>query len=754
MVLLPPHFLEVTMISLDTETTGLDLHHGARPFFVTLCDQDGNVTFWEWEVDPLTRTPTVPPSDVEEIGDRLFSDGYGSPVGQCYDEESGLYEEEDKTAGLIFQNAKFDIKAMGTVGLWDLWDLNAVWPSVRDTLLASHLLASNRLHDLTSLAVQYLGVDIEPAELALKKCVEECRRWARSKRKDWLIWREDLPGWPTKSKHVWANDLWLPKAVAIELGHPEDHPYHTVLRDYANTDSLCTITLWKVMRAEIMRRKLMKIYRTRLKLLPVAYKMEERGVTVVGNNLDELLSEYEETSFQSENKCVEIARQHGYELTLPKSGVNNSLRGFMFDVLKVEPIKGQKSKTDAPTLDKNAMQHYVLTLPQNSSELEFVKTLLKKRARDTAINYMTSYRRFSTPIQYADLDPNEFFALHPSLNPTGTDTLRWSCSNPNEQNISKREEKCPECEGKKPAMTSCVPCGGSGLEFRSVRYCFGPAPGREWWSLDAQNIELRLPAYEANEPELIGLFEEPNKPPFFGSNHMLVFSILWPDLWAAAMKEHGPDKAADYCKKKYKSTQYQWTKNGNFAVQYGAIDRDDGTGTADRAYHQPGAQAKIKGRFRKMTKLNEWCIAFAERHGYIETLPDQTVDPTRGYPLLCTRTSWGKILPTVPLNYRVQGSAMYWMGKAMIRVQGQFSEWNAKLQYVQRDGYFIAMQVHDEMVFDVPKMAHPKVDPKRSNLGRMRIIQKLMEEGGRDFGIPTPVSLEYNEKNWSEGIAL
>jgi hypothetical protein len=62
------------------------------------------------------------------------------------------------------------------------------------------------------------------------------------------------------------------------------------------------------------------------------------------------------------------------------------------------------------------------------------------------------------------------------------------------------------------------------------------------------------------------------------------------------------------------------------------------------------------------------------------------------------------------------------------------------------------MQVHDECVFDLPKMAHPKKDPKSSNLGRVCVLQRLMEQGGEDLGIPTPVGMEYHESNWAEGV--
>ena len=55
------------IISLDTETTGTDLYHAACPFLVTICNQDYENTFYEWDVDPRTRQPKVDPADIKEI---------------------------------------------------------------------------------------------------------------------------------------------------------------------------------------------------------------------------------------------------------------------------------------------------------------------------------------------------------------------------------------------------------------------------------------------------------------------------------------------------------------------------------------------------------------------------------------------------------------------------------------------------------------------------------------------------------------
>jgi hypothetical protein len=173
--------------------------------------------------------------------------------------------------------------------------------------------------------------------------------------------------------------------------------------------------------------------------------------------------------------------------------------------------------------------------------------------------------------------------------------------------------------------------------------------------MDAKNIELRIPAYKANEKEMIALFEKPDEPPYFGSNHLLNFHTVYGDIWDSELQVVGFDRVGAHCKKKYASTYYQWCKNGGFKVQYGGLNADD-------AFHRTGAHDKLRGRFSNLLGaggLNDRCIRRAEKFGYIETEPDIHVDPNRGYPLLCTRTQYGGILPTVPLNYYVQGTAMW-----------------------------------------------------------------------------------------------
>lgn len=411
------------MISLDTETTGVDFWHGARPYFVTSCDEDGNVTSWEWEVDPRTREPIIPDGDKSAIGDLIFgADGYG--------------EHE-----LILQNAKFDVHALQTI----LSPFEWPWHRTHDTLFAGHVLASNRPHNLTDMILEYvsprLAKHMEELEEATHKVTEECRRYCRSHLKDWRIAKKDDPSMPSAKEKTWKYDMWLPRALAKELAEPQDHIWQTVLRSYAEADSQSTIMLWKVMREELQKRDLWDIYLMRKSVAPIAYDMERRGITVSARKLDELTQSYSQESKKLGDRCVGIAASLGCSLELPKAGNNQSLSRFAFGDerwqcircnhiqeangycekcgdgeccravrvggLGLPPLK-TSDKTGVPSLDKNVLEeyeiHYESLLPvgngkirPTSKQLSFVKALKNKRKRDTALQYLEGYTRFWLP---------------------------------------------------------------------------------------------------------------------------------------------------------------------------------------------------------------------------------------------------------------------------------------------------------------------------------------------------------------------
>lgn len=788
---------------LDTEATGLDMRFGARPFLVTFSDEEGQNTWWEWPVDPLTRKVQAKKEDLVEI-QRLIDD----------------------TDVLVLQNAKFDQLGLQLLfadyGMRLRWD----WNKVQDTLYAAHLLASNQPHDLTTLAMVYCRLNILPLETAMKDAVKEARRWAMSCRAAprvrknqkvkvkykgpiWRLAKKGLPEMPSAKEKVGDYDYWLPRAVVYDclnrlefsalpnhprlptvgrvnrctvridrktkwgnpffIGRDGDrqeviakyvkyilesdlladlpelygealgchcypklchghvlralcHPWWTVCSEYANGDSTVVVPVLEAQRELIAERGLTAIYNKRLELLSVASRIENRGVTISASRLQELQTNFSYESQEANDLCCGIARAYDYELTLPKGGTNKSLSNFVFGTLGLHSPK--QTQSGAQSMDKTVLEEWEATLPAKSKPQLFVKTLRGKRLRDTSLTYMQGYKRFWLPLSiYNKKGEQLWYQLHPSLNATGTDTLRWSSSNPNEQNISKKEEV-------------------------SLRYLFGPAPGREWWSLDYENLELRIPGYESGEQKMIELFEQPDEPPYFGSYHLLNASIVFPKLFWPLAEQKGEFK------KRYKDSYYQWTKNGGFAKQYGAQQPK-----VDATFHRDGAYKLLATAMPRMEALNQQMIAFAGKNGYVETIPDRTVCPERGYPILCSRTKWGGVKPTVPLNYHVQSTAMWCTMKAMLRCQTLLDRWNADLGIdpfavmvgeLEPRGYYIVMQIHDEMVFDLPYKKNC------GNLSRVKQLRCLMEKSGTDINIPLRVSIEYHPNNWqdSEGLRI
>lgn len=769
------------VIALDSETTGVDLFHGALPFMVQTCDEAEQVRIWRWRVDPITRLPQVEPEDVLAI-----------------------QEQVDSADEVAIHNAKYDVRALALV------NVVVPWEKVRCTYMAHHLLASNHLHNLTDVSHECLGTDILKYEQKVEAAVKQCRRWVRDNR--WLPvgvdtsrWRladegePDMPSVDGGSKRdedkPWKADMWLLLEVArailggetpdkcdlIHVGRLNGAQFPlswlTVVDDYARVDVEVGLPLWLYERRLIERRKLGKIYSWRLGLLPVASAMEERGVTISAVETDRLTREYQLRIDEEKAECESIANQYGHELEMG-TGTSDDLREMFWGAIRDEcprcgkvyrrkhwekdcpdepptckrcagrkrnPVTIQcepascvpclnlpmryNGKSEGPSLDKDILEHYEATLEPGLPR-DFIRGLRAVRSRTTAISYMEGYRRFWLPcqdgagtfpdhqIRAANGKPGNwsvtpfppesgrFFRLHPSANPCGTDTLRWGFYNPNSANISKKESF-------------------------NLRRCFGPAPGRMWYSADAKNLELRIPAFEAGETDLIWVFEHPDDPPYFGSYHLVIFDLLFPDLF----RQHG--KAV---KDLFADTWYQWVKNGNFAVIYGCGKR-----RADETYHCVGAFDLVNHRFPRIALLRDRQQMFATTRGWVETVPDLLVDPERGYPLLPGRGEDGRVSPTTTLNYHISGSAMWWTCAAMVATHECLERWNRAREWGEREG-FITLQVHDELVFDLP------VDD--GNDERATVLKGLMERCGNRIGVPTPVSVERHPDSYAVGVSV
>ena len=192
-------------------------------------------------IDPLTREVISNKEDLDKILDLVL--GHDA---------------------IVLHNAKFDVLALSlTDSRFKEWP----WGKTYDTIIAGHLLGSNQPHNLTDMVMQYLGIDIKPWEAVLKEACQSARKLCKKELKHlgWRIAEEGLPDMPSVKKSggggrdnekdkAWKNDMWLPRALAVELGVQEDHPWHTVLRDYALKDAEVTLKLWIAVREELLIR--------------------------------------------------------------------------------------------------------------------------------------------------------------------------------------------------------------------------------------------------------------------------------------------------------------------------------------------------------------------------------------------------------------------------------------------------------------------------------------------------------------------
>lgn len=722
-------------ISLDTETTGLDWAHGALPFLVTTCDEDGNVLFWEWDVDPLTRMPEIPDGDLEQVQDYI-----------------------DSAEVVYLHNAKFDAHQLKRLGV------HLPWARVRDTLCMAHLLGSNLSHTLGACCVQYLGEDITPLEREVERVTKLARDVVKRDEalKGWRIAAEGAPGMPSvdagskrDEDKPWKNDMWLPRALLKHgvRGYPTDG-WETACREYANGDSSCTLPLGIEMDRLVDQRGLRVICDHRQRLVLTYFLMEEAGITAIGSYTDGTVQDYQQHIAEVDAEMVAIAAQYGHALELAQgAAINDNMRQFIYgDIVQTCPECGyvhhikhwheefpsaghcQKcvmdtrkrkgklvkteverrpnlalpfiynQKTAGPSLNTEAMEQYLATTDGDASD--FLELLADRRRHGTAVSYMEQYRSFWFPVN----GKPGYYRVHASVNPFGTDHLRSSSSNPNMQNTSSKE-------------------------VVGTRACFGPAPGREWYSADYESIEARIPAYECGEEKMLAVYEAPDEPPYWGNLYYLTASLLYPE-------EFFSNNTSKVHFKTDRPKLYKQTKFFVLAKQYGA-----GRKKGDLLSKVHDSYDLVDGNLPKLAALQAHYLRFAEREGYVETLPDRTVDPERGYPILASRTDDGRVLSTTPFNYHVSGTACWCKCTGLLRCSHQLAKWREEDGF---DGY-VVMDVHDELVFDFPR------GPERdSNLWRALVLKKLMEQSGEDLipRIRTPVALKYHDVNWASGVPV
>lgn len=241
---------------------------------------------------------------------------------------------------------------------------------------------------------------------------------------------------------------------------------------YAKNDSLWTRRLWlEKFQKEIEAQDLRRVYELEKAVLPVVLSMESKGMLVDRPALDALATTVAEKLKAAEEKVDELLL--AYRLTgilIPMDFNINSTKQmseFLYGEagLKLTCQKFTK-KAKAPSVDSEAL---------SKLDHEFTKAILEQR----------EYQKLSTAFtEKLPLHIEADGRIRPEFNQMGAATGRFSCSNPNLQQV--------------PAVSEVG---------KQLRKCFIAPPGRKLVVADYSQMELRVLAYYSQDKVLLEAFK-------------------------------------------------------------------------------------------------------------------------------------------------------------------------------------------------------------------------------------------------------
>jgi DNA polymerase-1 len=282
----------------------------------------------------------------------------------------------------------------------------------------------------------------------------------------------------------------------------------------------------------------------------------------------------------------------------------------------------------------------------------------------------------------AQINP-ETDRVHTNFHLAATSTGRLSSNDPNLQNIPIRTEM-----------------------GRRIRHAFVAAPGNVIMAADYNQIELRLVAHIADVPELKAVYAAGEDVHALTARE--VFGHVDRDTRARA-------------------------KTINFSIIYGI----SAFGLAQRLGIERGEAARyIELYFSRFPGIRNYMaetIAFAKDQGFVTTLFGRKCHA----PLISSKNQAERAFAErAVVNARVQGTAADIIKRAMVQMPGALAE--AGLA-----GTRMLLQVHDELVFEVPEAEVEAVQP---------VIRQVMENAHRplvELSVPLGVEIGHGP-SWGD----
>lgn len=694
------------MVACDTETTGLRLWHGDKPFAFSFCNEEGETAYVEWTVNPNTREPEPNARELKRL--RAFF--------------------EDDSVTKVFHHAKFDVRALERG-----WGIRVAGPGgllkeggrFEETVFAAH--AVNPLEPsfgLKDLARRYCGVSTDDQD-DLKAEVVRLRRHAKAE--GWQIGAEvrfDSEG----NQKIDSNpeaDYWLPwtcwslgKRFRSWLTAPG---MRYVCKRYAVLDAERTMLLWKGVEQQMEREKVRDTYEREIEVWKTVYRMEDRGVCV---NNDRLREDTASAKVRLRELREELVSKWGWD------GIN---------------LRSPKQVGD---MLYNPDKKVSLPLPKSGKPETGIETLALS-ANHPAVNLLLRFRSYekalgSFYLPYAHLGKDDevrgHTVLHADFKQTGTDTGRFSCSRPNLQQVS---------DPKKARHGIVLP----------IRRAFGPRPGTYWVGSDYVGQEIRIIADLADEPSMLKaikegrdvhsmvvatVYKKPGNPLTVrqavrslcldGRNEHPEPEVLgvWKELGVRrALSQKDADRAARAWLDRWewdiekaeksigkKNTRGR-TKQVVFGRAYGAEARTTAQTLQCSLEEARELLHQFDQEFYRIKEYMEELTREARRNGYVRTRWNRRLRIRSG-------------LEYQSVNYMVQGTAADLLKNAMVLLTDWFD----------RDGIDanVLIPIHDELVVEVSQAD--------CTLDFVRTMDRLMSDTGNRLRVPMPTEPMLVTRSW------
>ena len=453
-------------LAIDTETTGSRWREGDAPYYISTCDEEGNLKCWRFEVDPSTRLVLAPRKKLKEVQD--YFNQYS-----CF----------------VFHNAKFDLAALLALEL-DLRDRK-----ISDTIFRAHIIDNRQSRKLKDLSKLYLQID-DDDEIDLLRAVKAARNFLKKdhqgKLKKLSKWKftpgEDADA-GEDGEHWMKVDAWIPGQLAMVPEVWECLPTDEVLNWTQCLERYGTRDAERTMALELLFTQYMetlpdsdRAFQIQLDALPAFMDLEKYGVSL---NLENHTKAIKHHLTKSDRLIDELEELTGVEEFNPRSP--NQVAAVLFDSYNLPILK--TTAKGSPSTDEGTLQDLLHHSHDNKLDSEqFLRKLLAYRKNDMMLRYLGSYEDYRIGSR-----------LYSSFNMVGTDTTRSSSSKPNMQNIGKGEEY----DSSKTELY-----GEVAEDDYLLRKVFGPQPGRCWLDFDYDQLQLRIFAFMSQEPKLIKAFEE------------------------------------------------------------------------------------------------------------------------------------------------------------------------------------------------------------------------------------------------------